>query len=198
MVSSTSNRSLSEMSGFNSAVESPLLNVPPPLPPRLRDPNRPNCLFEPSSSRTSHAQSAATKCIDEYRLFPCTLEVPHSDFDANSVGFVDIQELRELDDSDCASVGSLPLPVLPRPTKRKSFASLRKLFPRCHSTPRGYGSLEAAIKSSAQEHCLIIGLDRKRCSFANEAPSVLLPCPPPTKKRSFRKTIQKFVFCGLR
>ncbi|RCN33432.1 hypothetical protein ANCCAN_20732 [Ancylostoma caninum] len=99
MVSSTSNRSLSEMSGFSGTVESPLLNVPPPLPPRLRDPTRPDCLLGPSSSGTSHKQPAATKCIDEYRLFPCTLEVPQSDFDANSVGFVDIQELRELDDS---------------------------------------------------------------------------------------------------
>ncbi|EYC45592.1 hypothetical protein Y032_0422g1186 [Ancylostoma ceylanicum] len=104
MVSSTSKQSLASMGGFSGAVESPLLNVPPPLPPRLGSPNRSNCLIGPSSSGVSHSQPAATKCIDEYRLFPCTLEVPHSDFDANSVGFVDIQELRELDDSsnDCS------------------------------------------------------------------------------------------------
>ncbi|VDM78256.1 unnamed protein product [Strongylus vulgaris] len=36
------------------------------------------------------------KCIDDYHLFPCALDVPNSDFDANSVGFVDIQELRDI------------------------------------------------------------------------------------------------------
>ncbi|ETN82162.1 hypothetical protein NECAME_17776, partial [Necator americanus] len=141
----------------------------------------------------------ASKCIDEYHLFPCARNVPHSDFDANSVGFVDIQELRELDDSDGVSLTSLPVPVRPRTRKRKPLDSLRKLIPECCRTSRRYGTLNSAIKNSTQDHnCLEIGLSRKSSAFYHDSSSVVLPCPPPTKKRSFQKTFQKFMFCGSR
>ncbi|KHJ93184.1 hypothetical protein OESDEN_06910 [Oesophagostomum dentatum] len=136
MVSSTSTQTLSGMAEI--AVDPTFLDIPPPLPPRLRYPKRPECLFGPSSSSAVQLRPMAVKCIDEYHVFPCTLDVPHSDFDANSVGFVDIQELRKLEESDCTSVISSPTPARKRPSKRRSFVS--KLFLRCRTAPRGYGS----------------------------------------------------------
>ncbi|KAK6054294.1 hypothetical protein COOONC_08201 [Cooperia oncophora] len=39
---------------------------------------------------------------DSLNLFPHGLEPPAKDFDANSVGFVDIEQLRELEELQCS------------------------------------------------------------------------------------------------
>lgn len=131
-------------------------------------------------------------------LFPNGLEPPPNDFDANSVGFVDIEELRALEDSDCISVVSVP--VLPHsvPVQRKPFASLRKWIPRRRrTTSRGYDNLASTIKRSSQDHYREIYRPRKSSMF--DAPSVSsIALPYPSKKPSLRRKLQKFMFCGSR
>ncbi|KAK6027752.1 hypothetical protein OSTOST_06215, partial [Ostertagia ostertagi] len=85
----------SDMTGFTDTAPR---SMPPPLPPRLYASMKPVCFCQPSSSEKCPIQQETMKFPEPFNLFPHGLEVPASDFDANSVGFVDIEQLRELEE----------------------------------------------------------------------------------------------------
>ncbi|VDL82184.1 unnamed protein product [Nippostrongylus brasiliensis] len=174
------------MTGYTDVVQR---DMPPPLPPRLYCNGRSGCHCQPSSSGEYPPKQCLQSYANSFNLFSTGLEPPPSDFDANSVGFVDIEELRALEEYDRVSVVSVP--VLPLVTKRKSFASLRKWMPRRRSVAAyGYDNLATTAKQSDEYR------DIYRVRKASSVSSVVLPYP--SKKPSFRKTLKKFVFCGSR
>uniref|UniRef100_A0A7I4YFI4 Uncharacterized protein n=2 Tax=Haemonchus contortus TaxID=6289 RepID=A0A7I4YFI4_HAECO len=179
------------MTGFTDLVRR---NMPPPLPPRLCGSMKPTCFCQPSSSKKCPPKQEVVENADSFDLFPHRLANPSSDFDTDSLGFVDIEELRKLEELECASVISVP--VLPKTAERTSFATLRKWIPRQRcKTSHGYDNLGTAIEYPVQSRSRELCRPRKVLRSLSTS-SVVLPFP--SKKRSFRGTLRKLVFCGSR
>ncbi|VDO37593.1 unnamed protein product [Haemonchus placei] len=85
----------SDMTGFTDLVRR---NMPPPLPPRLCGSMKPTCFCQPSSSKKYPPKQEVVENADSFDLFPHRLANPSSDFDTDSLGFVDIEELRKLEE----------------------------------------------------------------------------------------------------
>uniref|UniRef100_A0A0K0D7Q4 Uncharacterized protein n=1 Tax=Angiostrongylus cantonensis TaxID=6313 RepID=A0A0K0D7Q4_ANGCA len=55
------------------------------------------CNCQPSTSRDIRIRKVSIKPLDGYKLSPNTLYALSTDIDSNSIGFVDVEELRALE-----------------------------------------------------------------------------------------------------
>ncbi|KAE9418088.1 hypothetical protein Angca_000838 [Angiostrongylus cantonensis] len=153
------------------------------------------CNCQPSTSRDIRIRKVSIKPLDGYKLSPNTLYALSTDIDSNSIGFVDVEELRALEGEDRVSITTLPCaPKRVERKGRKSFLFLRKWILRRRSTRRGYPA--TSMKHSTQGRHLEIYRSKTAPIFHDSAStsSVVLPLPP--QRQSLCKIVQNFLCCG--
>ncbi|KAJ1366324.1 hypothetical protein KIN20_026961 [Parelaphostrongylus tenuis] len=111
-----------------------------------------------------------TKPPDGYKPSSKILYALSNDIDANSVGFVDIADLRALEAEDRVSIATLPRsPNLTKQKERKSFLCLRQWITRRRRSNRR-PNLATSTKHSAQGYYLEIHRPKPLRTFSTALP----------------------------